>query len=58
MADEATKPAAATPAVDAAAAETRQRILGAYKEMLRFQFYGTVGIVVLTIVIQVPGFIT
>ncbi len=58
MADEATKPAAATPAVDAAAAETRQRILGAYKEMLRFQFYGTVGIVVLTIVILVPGFIT
>jgi hypothetical protein len=42
----------------AAATATRQRILSAYREMLRCQFYGTVAIVVVTAVVLVPGFIS
>jgi len=39
-------------------AATRARILAAYKEMLRCQYYGTLGIVGVVVLALVPGFVT
>ena len=63
MADESANAEAAStePAKAAdltAVAATRARILGAYKEMLRYQYYGTLSIVGAMVVVLVPGFIS
>jgi len=57
MADEAANTDAAKAADIAVATATRQRILSAYKEMLRCQYYGTLGIVGAMVVVLVPGFL-
>ncbi len=57
MASEPVKPKPA--AIDQAAAErTKARILGAYKEMLQCQFFGTVGLIVVMVAILIPGYLS